>query len=152
MRTRDVMTTPARACGPDSDLAAVAKMMWDFDCGFVPVVDASGTVAGVVTDRDICVAAATRRLPPEQIHAVQAMTRDVHVCSPDDSVSDVLATMKQFKVRRLPVIDAQGQLQGVVSLNDIVLVSAQKRQPAATEIVSTLAAICAHRPVEAAVA
>jgi CBS domain-containing protein len=56
MKVRDLMKTPAQTCRPDTDLAAVTKLMWDHDCGFVPVVDASG----VLTDRDICVA--TRRV------------------------------------------------------------------------------------------
>ena len=64
---RYLMSTPVATCRPDSDLAAVAKLMWDYDCGVVPVVDAAGMVAGVVTDRDICMAVATRRLLPEHI-------------------------------------------------------------------------------------
>ncbi len=93
--------------------------MWDHDCGFVPIVDAAGRVAGVVTDRDICIA---------------------------------LAEMKRFRVRRLPVVTADGTLQGIVSMNDIVLASEQREGPAPADIVSTLAAICAHRGVTAAAA
>jgi CBS domain-containing protein len=151
MKARDLMTTPVQTCRPETDLGAVTKLMWDHDCGFVPVVDASGAVAGVITDRDICVATATRRLLPEHIAAAQAMSVHVHACLPDDDIADVLAAMKQFRIRRVPVIDTNGRLQGVVSLNDIVLASAKKREPAATQIVSAMAAICAHRAVEAAV-
>jgi CBS domain-containing protein len=152
MRARDIMSEPAYTCGPNTDLATVAKIMWDHDCGFVPVVDASGTVTGVVTDRDICIATATRRLLPEHISAAQAMTTPIHACLVDDSVSDVLAAMKQCQIRRVPVIDANGRLQGVISLNDIVLAATEKREPQASDIVATLAAICAHRRVEAAIA
>jgi CBS domain-containing protein len=80
------------------------------------------------------------------------MASPVHACLSDDSVSDVLATMKQFRIRRVPVTDISGRLQGVISLNDLVLVSHAKRASQASEIVSTMAAICAHRQVEAAVA
>jgi CBS domain-containing protein len=152
MKAREVMSQPPYTCGPTTDLATVAKIMWDHDCGFVPVVDASGVVAGVITDRDICIATSTRRLLPEHISAAEAMASPIHACLSDDSVSDVLATMKQFRIRRVPVIDANGRLQGVVSLNDLVLASDATRAPQASEIVSTMAAICAHRQVEAAVA
>jgi CBS domain-containing protein len=67
MKARDVMSQPPYTCGPNTDLATVAKIMWDHDCGFVPVVDASGSVTGAVTDRDICIATSTRRLLPEHI-------------------------------------------------------------------------------------
>jgi CBS domain-containing protein len=152
MKAREVMSQPPYTCGPTTDLATVAKIMWDHDCGFVPVVDASGAVAGVITDRDICIATSTRRLLPEHISAAQAMASPIHACLSDDSVSDVLATMKQFRIRRVPVIDANGRLQGVVSLNDLVLASDATRALQASDIVSTMAAICAHQKVEAAVA
>jgi CBS domain-containing protein len=120
--------------------------------GFVPVVDASGTVTGAVTDRDVYIAAATRRLLPEQLSAAEAMTTPIHVCLSDDSVSDVLATMRQFQVRRVPVVDANGRLQGVISLNDLVLAANDTPALPASDVVSTMAAICAHRRVETAVA
>jgi CBS domain-containing protein len=128
-------------------LAAAAKLMWDGDCGFLPVVDAAGTVAGVLTDRDICMATATRRLLPEHISAAQVMTSPVHACLEDDTLGDVLEVMKKSQVRRLPVIDANGRLRGVISMNDIVL--ARPAVPA-KDIVSALAGICAHRHLEAA--
>lgn len=145
MKVRDLMTSDVEACRPDTDLAAVAKMMWDRDCGFMPVVDAAGTLRGVVTDRDICIASATRRLLPEYMSANQLMTHPVHACLPDDGVSEALAAMKRFRVRRLPVIDMNGILKGVISINDIVLATERGAGPDAKEIVSTLAAICAHR-------
>lgn len=153
MRIKQVMTTNIATCQPDTNLAVVAKLMWDRDCGFMPVVGAAGTVVGVITDRDICIASATRRLLPEQITADQAMGRQpIHTGQPEDTTEKALATMKQFQVRRLPVVAADGTLKGIVSMNDIVMASQQKEGPAAADIVSTLAAICAHRPVTAAAA
>lgn len=145
MTVKDTMSTPAATCRPDTDLAAVARLMWDHDCGFVPVIGASGAVIGVVTDRDICMATATRRLLPEHISAGQTMASPVHTCMPTDRASDALATMKQFRIRRLPVVDANGHLQGVTSMNDIVLASEAKGEPGAKDVVATLAAICSHR-------
>jgi CBS domain-containing protein len=152
MKARDIMSAPPHSCGPSSDLATVAKLMWDHDCGFVPVVDAADIVVGGITDRDICIATATRRLLPEHIAAEQAMTTPIQACLLDDSISDVLSAMRRFRIRRMPVIDAGRRLQGVISLNDIVLASNDKRDPKSAEVVATMAAICAHRPVEIAVA
>jgi CBS domain-containing protein len=153
MKVRQIMTTDVAACRPDTNLAAVAQLMWDHDCGFVPVIDAAGKVAGVITDRDICIASATRRLLPEQITAAQAMRRaPVQTAQPDDTIDKALATMKQFKVRRLPVIGADATLKGVISMNDIVLASQQKEGPAPADIVATLTGICEHRPVKATAA
>ena len=145
MKVRDLMTSDVEACRPDTDLAAVARMMWDRDCGFIPVVDAAGALRGVVTDRDICIASATRRLLPEYMAANQVMTHPVHACLPDDEVSEALVAMKRFMVRRLPVIDVNGLLKGIVSINDIVIAADRGAGPDPKEIVSTLAAICAHR-------
>jgi CBS domain-containing protein len=103
MRVKDIMKTPAYTCYPDTDLGTVAAQMWEHDCGFIPVVGASGTLVGLVTDRDICIAAATRRLAPGHISAAQAMSDTVHACFPDDAIGVALAAMKQFKVRRLPL-------------------------------------------------
>jgi CBS domain-containing protein len=145
MKIRDVMTPDVETCHPNTDLATVVRMMWDRDCGFIPVVDAAGILRGVVTDRDICIASATRHVLPEYMSAHQAMTHPVHACVPDDDITDALRAMKQYKVRRMPVIDLDGGVKGVISMNDIVLASEQGLGPDAKEIVSTLAAICVHR-------
>ena len=153
MRVKQIMTSEIATCRPDTNLADVAKLMWDRDCGFVPVVDAAGKVAGVITDRDICIASATRRLLPEQITAAQAMRRPpIHTAQPEDAIEKTLGTMKQFQVRRLPVIAADGTLKGIISMNDIVLASQGKEGPAPADIVATLSAICAHRPAKVAAA
>ena len=152
MKVRDLMTSDLEACRPDTDLATVARMMWDRDCGFVPVVDATRALRGVLTDRDICVASATRRLLPEYMSASHVMTHPVHACLADDEISAALEAMKRFKVRRLPVIDANGLVKGVISMNDIVLATERGSGTDPKEIVSTLAAICAHRSVTPAFA
>lgn len=150
MKVRDIMTVAVYTCQPDTDLGTVAGLMWDHDCGFVPVIDASGAAVGLITDRDICMAAATRRLAPDRIAASQAMSQSVRACLPDDSVSEALEMMKHFKVRRLPVIDPHGYLAGVVSMNDITRAATSKKGLPAKDVVSTLAEICEHRTVAAA--
>lgn len=152
MTARELMSTPARTCQPNTDLAAVTQLMWHHDCGFVPVVDAQGHLAGVITDRDICIASATRRLLPERISAAQAMSSAVHACLPDDDIERVLEGMKTHQVRRIPVVDTNGHLQGVVSLNDVVRAVGKKGAPTATAVVATLAGICAPHAMATAVA
>ena len=153
MKVRDIMSANIQAGRPDSDLAAIAKLMWDHDCGFVPIVDAAGHLAGTITDRDICVATATRRRLPEHIAAAEVMKGPVRAVLADESVSAALELMKHHQVRRLPVIDDSGRLKGILSMNDVV-VAAEKHNQAlpAAEIVATMAAICAHRPVVATAA
>jgi CBS domain-containing protein len=149
MKIKQLMTTDIATCQPETNLAVVAKLMWDRDCGFVPVVDAAGKLVGVITDRDICIASTTRGVLPEHITAGQAMRpQPIHTSQPDETTEKALATMKQFQVRRLPVVARDGTLKGIVSMNDVVLAAQQKEGPAPIEIVSALAAICAHRPAK----
>ena len=117
-------------------------MMWEHDCGFIPVVGASGTVLGLVTDRDICIAAATRRLAPGHISAAQAMSDTVHACFPDDSIGLALTSMKQFKVRRLPVIDSTGVIQGCGLDERHRARRRHGRGLPAKDVMATLAGIC----------
>ena len=73
------------------------------------------------------------------------MSHPIHACMATDDVSEALAVMKQFRIRRLPVIDKSGMLKGVVSMNDLVTVAGRAKGPAAKDVLATLSAICAHR-------
>ena len=145
MLARDVMSGPPETCLPHTDLAAVTRLMWDRDCGAIPVVDAAGHVVGIVTDRDICIATATRRLLPEHIAAAQVMSRDVRTCLPGDTAAQALAAMKAAKVRRLPVVDATGHLHGMLSITDVIRAVGRDGGPAPEAVVEALAAIGAPR-------
>jgi CBS domain-containing protein len=121
MKVKDLQTSDVRACNPDTNLAKAAQIMWDCDCGVVPVVDDNKTLLGIITDRDICIATATRSAAPADLVVRDVMsTGQVHFCRPDDDVRTVLATMSTHRVRRLPVIDRQNKLIGIVSLTDLV--------------------------------
>ena len=144
MKIQSIMTKDVATCGPGTDLAAAATLMWQRDCGIVPVIGESGSVVGVITDRDICIAAATRGLAPSHIAAADAMSHPIHACMAADDVSEALAVMTQFQVRRLPVIDESGRLKGIVSLNDLVTASGRTKGPAAKDVLATLSAISAH--------
>jgi CBS domain-containing protein len=143
------MSTPAYTCRPDTDLGTVTRMMFEHDSGCIPVVGAAGTVLGLVTDRDICKAAATRRLPPCHISAAQAMSGTVHACTPDDGIDVALASMKGFKVRRLPVVDSSGSIAGIISVNDIVRAAGTGADVPVRDVIGALADICEPRQLVA---
>jgi CBS domain-containing protein len=131
-----------KTCRAETNLAEAVRDMFEGDCGALPVVSDDGRVAGIITDRDVCIAVATRGRPADRI-SVREVARDhVYTCLPDDDASVALQLMKLHKIRRLPVVDADGHVRGMLSLNDIVT-HAGAASP--TDVVSTLASICEHR-------
>ena len=149
MKVKDVMTREVKTCAPETDLADAAKSMWMRDCGVLPVVDKSGQVVGMITDRDICIATGCRRRDPATILVSEVMTKKVNSCSPEADIREGLQIMQQKRVRRLPVIDSAGKLCGVLSISDIALkvqLDAKAAEPGAQDIHATLTSICAHRP------
>lgn len=149
MKVKDVMTAGAKTCMPETSLAEAASLMWENDCGTLPVIGVEGKVVGMVTDRDICFGAATKNLAPSEVSVGEVITGQVFACSPDDDVRDALKTMRRERVRRLPVLGDDGALEGVVSMNDVVLRAEQPSDDPAPElsyadVVETYKAICAH--------
>lgn len=123
MKVKDLMTTDVKRCSPETNLAAVARIMWEGDCGAVPVIDERDHVVGVITDRDICIAAATRPRTEGEIPAKELISNALYTCAPGDDVRAALETMKARKVRRLPVVEQGGRLVGIVSIHDIAVQS-----------------------------
>jgi CBS domain-containing protein len=153
MTVKELQTSDVKAVSPDTDLAVVARLMWEGDCGAVPVVTDDRKVIGMITDRDICIAAATRAKPPAEIRAGDVITNHgVHAVKPDDDVRVAMRTMRKHKVRRLPVVDREQRLAGIVSINDLAI-AASPSQPdsvPAQEFLETFQAICAHEKHAAA--
>lgn len=149
MKVHDLMVWEAEACRPDSNLADAAMIMWRKDCGFVPVVESPGKrVVGVITDRDICIATATKHKDPQSIRVGEVMSRKLRTCLPTDDIRVATKAMKEGQVRRLPVTDEQGTLKGVISLNDIVLAGGKAKAGAGlspTEVVDVIQSISTHR-------
>ena len=150
MKIQDIMTSDVQCCGPDTNLAAAAKMMWDSDCGALPVLNVEGRVMGMITDRDICMAAATKNKPASDITVWETVSGTVYTCQLSDDVHKALDIMKREKVRRLPVVDEDGVLQGIVAMNDYVLLAADAKgakAPAVSyeDVVRTMKAISMHR-------
>jgi CBS-domain-containing membrane protein len=124
--------------------------MWNSDCGFVPVVDPDGRVVGIVTDRDICMGAYTQGRPLHEINVEIVMSREVFVCRPSDSPAQAQALMQQHKVRRLPVVDGEERVIGILSLGDIAYSMHSKQTMGAdgmtwAGVAHTLASICEPR-------
>ena len=144
MKIRDIMTAAPVTCSRSTNLAEAAALMLDADCGILPVVDDQAKLIGIVTDRDMYIALATRNKQASQMTVGDVARTDVFTCSPDDDVHAALETMKQHRVRRLPVEGFGGTVAGIVSMNDILLESGARKEVRDHEVVATFQAICAH--------
>ncbi len=144
MKVREVMTKTPTCCEPDTNLATAASLMWLNDCGALPVME-YGRLVGIITDRDICIALGTRNHIAAALRVREVASREVHTCSPQDTVRSAMATMRRTRVRRLPVVDDAGELAGILSLNDIVLASGcRPGQIDVDEVVTTMKGISEH--------
>ena len=146
MKVFEVMTTDVGICRPEDNLTKAAEIMWQKDCGVVPVVDEENRVVGLITDRDICIAVASRRQTTEQIKAREMFLGEPFVCAPEDNLKDVLRRMRKRKVRRLPVTGENKELIGIVSLSDILLKGADKKSIRKL-LLSTLESIAKPAPI-----
>jgi len=120
MKVRDLMTKTVASCRADTNLAAVGAAMWENDCGVLPVIDESGKVTGIVTDRDICIALSTRGGRSSELTAGEVAISPVLTCEPDDDVHSALKTIREERIYRLPVVNRAGALEGILSMDDIV--------------------------------
>ena len=143
MKIKDVMTADPKTCTPETSLAAAAQLILEGDCGILPVVQ-DGKIVGVVTDRDMYIALATRNKLASQITVGEVGLKTAFVCEPEDDVHLALETMKERRVRRLPVVGFGGTVIGIVSMNDLALAAGARKPVRETEVVNTLQAICAH--------
>jgi CBS domain-containing protein len=151
MKVQEVMTLDVKFCELETNLAAVTELLWQTDCGAVPVMD-HGKLQGMITDRDICIALGTKNVLAGEVTAGEVIGHEVFTCAPQDEIHQALKTMRTHKVRRLPVVDYQGQLAGILSLNEVVLrahkLSRKSGDITYEDIATTMKAICEHRHPE----
>ena len=152
MKVRNLMTADVAVCHVDEPMVNAARIMWENDCGFVPVVEESDdNLVGVITDRDVCMAALTRGLPLDRMAVAEAMVPEPQFCRADDLLTAVHHTMREHQLRRLPVLDQDDKLVGVVSLNDLARNAAKARGTTLARksraVSKTLAAVCEHHEV-----
>lgn len=146
MRIAEIMSKPAVTCQSSSNLSIPAELMWQNDCGAILVVDDQNKLVGIVTDRDVCMAAYTQGKPLSEIPVSTAMARGVSACHADDSIEVAEQLMKEKQVRRIPVVDGQNVCVGLLSLNDVVRASAARRgNGMQREVIETLSAISTPR-------
>jgi len=144
------MTKTVASCHPETNLASAGALMWESNCGVLPVVDNHKKVIGVLTDRDACIALTTTDRRASAVNVGDVATSRAFVCEPDDDVHAALEIMKRERVHRLPVVNKAGMLEGIFSINDIVLRAekATGRRPpdiSYDDVVPALQEICASR-------
>jgi CBS domain-containing protein len=120
MKVREIMTRNVTLVAPTDDLRSAAQLMEKNDFGMVPVGE-NDRLVGMLTDRDSTVRAVARGLAPDQTRVRDVMTTDVKYVYDDESVADVSRNMSQLQVRRLPVLNREKRLVGIVSLGDLAL-------------------------------
>jgi CBS domain-containing protein len=143
---RTLMSSHVRACGPDDSLSEAAQLMWNGDCGAIPVV-ADAKVIGMLTDRDICMATFTQGKAPAELLVKSAMSKELFSCAADESIGSVLSIMGNRRVRRVPVVSHAAELLGMLSLADIARWAKPLANPAVdAAITDALSLISAHVP------
>ena len=119
MRVKDLMSQPLSTCHVHDSAACAAQIMWEHDCGIVPIVDDHGQLVGVVTDRDICMAAYFQNRPLTEVPIEHFMSRDLTACHPEDALSHAEQLMSDRQIHRVPVVDSGGAPIGILSLSDL---------------------------------
>ena len=120
MKVKDAMMRTPAFCKEEANAGEAVELMWNRNCGLLPVVNEEEKVVGVVTDRDLCIALGTRKVLAGELKLSGITSRRVFSCSADEEIHFALATMAREKVRRLVVLDKEGRLEGILSMDDIV--------------------------------
>src|SRR5450755_4215397 len=149
MTVKDVMTQQVATCRPETNLAEAAALMWEKDCGALPVLAESGELTGIITDRDICIALGTRNVRSSDLCVRDVVKDHPLVCRSSEDIHVALQTMHDAKIRRLPVVNENASLEGIVSIDDVVLSAAHgngKLDHGITygDVITTLQAIYIH--------
>ena len=134
MQVKDVMTPTPACCTEDTTLEEVANLMVENDCGAIPVVDSedSKRPVGLITDRDIVCRAVAEGLNPLDLTATDCMTSNVLTVTEQSSFEECCRLMEEKQVRRVPVVDENGALVGIVALADV---AREGRKTTAGEVV-----------------
>jgi CBS domain-containing protein len=133
-------------CTTHDSLERAAQLMWECDIGCLPVVDAQGHIAGMITDRDVCMAAYMQGTLLRAIQVADVMSKQVYSCHEDVEIDAIERVMRQHQIRRMPVIDDDSHPVGIISINDLARAASVGQLPA-SEVAFTLAAVSAPRSV-----
>jgi CBS domain-containing protein len=133
MRIAEVMTREVKVIGPERSVRDAARLMDDLNVGALPVCDGQRLV-GMITDRDITVRATAAGEDPDRTQVKKIMSEDVRWCFEDDDVSEVVRTMGDVQIRRLPVVDREKRVVGIVALGDLATDRAEGTEEALRNI------------------
>jgi CBS domain-containing protein len=143
MQVHEIMTSDVVACHARDTMDRAVEVMLGKDCGCVPVVDDQERVVGIITDRDICVASYATGQKLSELFVRGGMAPKVECCAPDDSLDEAERKLRARQLRRLPVVDRDGRLVGILSMADLArAVALGKRSMHPADLCETLAAIC----------
>jgi CBS domain-containing protein len=145
MNVEELMTREVRTCAPTDSMNDAARIMWEHDCGCVPIVASDGTVVGIITDRDICMAAYTQGRRLMYMNVESAASKNVVTVGQDESIRRAAQLMRDAKVHRLPVVDTVGRLVGLISLSDLARHVPDWGDRVGEPLLGALAAICQRR-------
>lgn len=140
MKIKDIMSKKVEVVSPDTLLHDVAKKMQISDCGSV-LVAKDDRLVGVITDRDLALRCVAKSHDPAKTKAEQVMTKEILYCYDNDEMEDVALNMTKNKVRRLPVLDKNKRLVGIISLGDMASHSTEHHHAICG---MALGHICAH--------
>lgn len=146
MKVQDAMTSDVGFCRSDDNLATAAHIMWEKDCGAVPILDAENRLAGMITDRDVCIAVGTRGKSASEIGVAEFCRENIIACAPDDKLKAALKKMAKNQIKRLPVVSQNGKLIGIISLTDVLLKTDEDKK-LRKKIVSALTEISKPQPI-----
>lgn len=138
MNIKDIMTLNPTCCRPGATLQEVAQVMRDEDIGEVPVVEADGAkrLVGVVTDRDIVVRAIAAGREPSKSTAADCMTAPAITCNEGETLQECAQAMASHRIRRMPIIDENGELCGIVAQADLQATDARSLKERVADQVS----------------
>ncbi len=142
MQVHDVMTEPPQTCPHTMHLADASRRMRETGCGSLIVLGPRGRIVGITTDRDFALALGRDR-DAGRLTVDRVMSRPVHTCRPEDDVRVALERMANARVRRLPVVAEDGDVKGLVSIDDIVLWGLQSSGVGMHALIAALRALCA---------
>jgi CBS domain-containing protein len=150
LKVEQLMSRTVFFCSPDDALADAVKSMWDHDVGCLPVLDEERRVVGMITDRDACMAALLQGRRLGEMPVSSAMARPVWSCHAAEDVAEAGRIMREKRVRRLPVIDEEERLVGLITLGDLAAEAAREEGPSkrlvsAEQVAITLAAVVESR-------
>ena len=121
---KDVMSPNFKFMAPDAPISQIAQQMRDMDCGFMPLAE-NDKMVGMITDRDITIRAIAEGKNPENTQAREIMTAKTFYCYDDQDIEEVCNNMGEIQVRRMPVVNRDKRLVGVVSMGDLAQVASR---------------------------